>query len=96
MGLFLLYLGTYEFIMAKYRPSILAMSAIYLSNKFLKLSVWHDNLPSVIGSSEPEIKNCALDLFLLVQKSRKSSLTAAPRKFSSAKHMGVSEIQIKI
>ena len=82
--------------MCKYRPSIIAMSSIYLSNKFLKLGMWHQDLPSVIGSTEQEIKNCALDLFLLVQKARKSSLTAVPRKFASQEHCQVSQIQVKL
>lgn len=96
MGLYLLYLSSLEFIMAKYRPSIIAMSSIYLSNKFLKLAIWHEDLPSVIGSTEQEIKNCSLDLFLLVQKQRKSAHTAITRKFSGPKHMQVSQIQIKL
>jgi hypothetical protein len=96
LGLYLLYLSTLEFIMAKYRPSIIAMSAIYLSNKFLKLGMWHADLPSVIGGTEQEIKICALDLFLLVQKARKSSLTAVPRKFSVPKHHHISQIQVKL
>jgi hypothetical protein len=96
MALYLLYLSTLEFIMAKYRPSIIAMSAIYLSNKFLKLDMWHQDLPSVIASTEQEIKNCALDLFLLVQKARKGSLTAVLRKFATSKYSLVSQIQIKL
>ena len=96
LGLYLLYLSTLEFVMAKYRPSVVAMAAIYLSNKFLKLGLWHPDLPSVIGGSETEIKNCALDLFLLVQKARKSSHTAVSRKFAVPSHFHVSEIQVKL
>lgn len=82
--------------MAKYRQSILAMAAIYLSNKFLKLGMWHQDLPSVIGSTEKEIKDCALDLFLLVQKAKMSSLTAIPRKFAVQKYHNISQIQVKV
>lgn len=96
LALYLLYLSTLEFLMAKFRPSIVAMAAIYLSNKFLRLGMWHEDLPSVIGSSEKEIKECALDLFLLVQKAKKSTLTAILRKFSSQKFHYVSQIQIKV
>jgi hypothetical protein len=96
LGLYLMYLSTLEFVMAKYRPSVVAMASIYLSNKFLKLEMWHPDLPSVIGSSEKEIKDCALDLFLLVQKAKKSSLSAVPRKFSVPKYFQVSQIQIRV
>ena len=81
--------------MAKYRPSIVSMGALYLSNKFLKLNMWHQDLPGVIGSTEQEIKSCALDLFLLVQKAKKSTLTAVPRKFSVAKYHSISQLQVK-
>lgn len=96
LGLYLLYLSTLEFLMAKYRPSIIAMASIYLSNKFLRLGMWHPDLPAVIGSSEKEIKDCALDLFLLVQKAKKSTLTAILRKFAVQKYHNISQIQIKV
>lgn len=96
LSLYLLYLSTLEFLMAKYRPSIVAMASIYLSNKFLKLQMWHPDLPSVIGSTEKEIKDCALDLFLLVQKAKKSTLSAVPRKFAVPKYLHVSQIEIRV
>jgi transcription initiation factor TFIIIB Brf1 subunit/transcription initiation factor TFIIB len=85
-----------EFTMARFRPSQIALSAIYLSNKFLKFEKWRAELPNVIGCTEQEIKNCALDLFLLVHKVKKSNLSAIIRRFASEKHMGVSQIQIKL
>ena len=78
--------------MARFRPSQIALSAIYLANKFLKLDKWRNELPHVIGCTEQEVKNCALDLFLLVHKVKKSSLSAIIRRFASAKHMSVSQI----
>jgi hypothetical protein len=50
--MFLLFLSTMEFTMARFRPSQIALSAIYLSNKFLKLDKWRNELPHVIGCTE--------------------------------------------
>ena len=96
LGLYLMYLSTMEFSMARYRPSQMALSAIYLSNKFLKSDKWRKELPQVIGCVENDIKNCSLDMLLLVNKIKRSSLSAVIRKFSSKKHLSVSKIQIKM
>lgn len=96
MGHFLLFISTMEFSLMKHRPSQLALSAIFLANKFLKSGKWFEELPGVVGCSEHDIKNCALELFLLLQKVKKSTLTAALRKYESEEHFGVSQISIKL
>ena len=82
--------------MNRFRPSVLALSISYLANKFLKTDNWDADMTYLINTTEQDIKNCALDVFLLIHKVRKSQLSAVFRKFNHKRYHFVSAIKIKL
>ena len=72
-------LSLVEYKLLKYNPSLLAASAIYLSNKILKKSIGSSHwggttLEEYTHYNEQEIKVCTKDLCLLLQGAQKCSL----------------------
>ena len=85
LSAYILELALLEYKLLKYRPSLLASSAVYLSSKILRrsaarsegLSKWGGTpLEEVTNYSEREVRDCAKDLCLLFQGSERCSLQA--------------------
>mmetsp|Transcript_7195 Transcript_7195/g.10629 ORF Transcript_7195/g.10629 Transcript_7195/m.10629 type:complete len:307 (+) Transcript_7195:41-961(+) len=86
-------LGLVEYQMLRYSPALFAGSALYLANRMLGAEPWPKVLQSNSPFKEHNLKECAKDLFLLMQCSEKSSLQAVKKKFSQSKYLGVSQIR---
>jgi len=95
MSLYLIELALMEYKFLKYRPSILASAALYLSNRLLnKDNMWDQKIGDHIGYKEPMIKPCAKELAAIMQGVVKTSLQAVKRKYSLPQYMEVSNIKI--
>lgn len=96
MARYLIELSLVEYKMLKYSPSLLAASALYLSNKIFKSkAAWSDILARNAKFTEAELRPCAKDLCILMQNADKSNLQAVRRKFSNPKYHSVSKIQLE-
>ena len=99
VGLMLLHISLLEVGMNQYRPSILALSVIYLSSKFLKTNEVITDLnflKMLVNVNDEEIRNCELDIYLLIDKVKSSQLSAVFRKFEKNKYNYVSTMSLKL
>jgi len=99
---FLLELSIVDYKMLKYKASLIASSAIYVSTKLLHKenisyneSIEYDleKLYDLSGYSEEEIKECAKDVCLIYDNSEKTGLLAIRKKYSLPKYDEVSKIK---
>ncbi len=93
---FLLEMSLVEYKMLKYSLSNLASSAVYLVNKIKKKEAWSEVLSRNTRYQEPQIRQCAKDLCLLLQNIEKSNLQAVRKKFSAPKFFEVAKIKLEI
>ena len=93
---FLLEMSLVEYKMLKYSLSNLASSAVYLVNKIKKKEAWSEVLSRNTKYQEPQIRQCAKDLCLLLQNVEKSNLQAVRKKFSAPKFFEVAKIKLEI
>jgi len=87
-------LSLLEYRILKYTPSNIAASALYLACKILKKTAWNECLERNAKYTEQEVRPCAKDLCVLLQNAPKTSLQALRKKFSQAKYMEISKIQL--
>ena len=82
---------------AKYTPSMMAASAIYLSNKIRKRSpAWSDLMVAASGYEESELKTCARELcYLLENADTLSHAKSLKRKFSLPSYYEVTKIRLE-
>ena len=81
---------------AKYSPSMMASSAIYLINKIRKRTPsWSDLMVAASGYEEGELKSCARELCYLLENSENLSNTKSlKRKFSLPTFYEVTKIRL--
>lgn len=81
----------------KFKPSLLAASAIFLVNKIKRAEVvWPDVLVAASGYEERELRSCARELCqLLEQADTLSNIKCLRRKFSLPKYYEVSKIRLE-
>lgn len=92
---YLLELALIDYKMLKHHPSMIAAGALFLSQKIHKVSQpWSDTLSKHSQLTENQLKPCAKDLCLLMQKER-SSLEAVKKKFALSKFREVSKIKLQ-
>ncbi|CAG9332870.1 unnamed protein product [Blepharisma stoltei] len=95
MARYIMELAIVEYKMIRYKPSIVAGSAVYLANKIMNNDcIW----PQALIKNSPyrgnELKPCARELCVLVQGAERCSLQAVRRKFSAQNYSEVSKIDI--
>lgn len=68
LGRMLLEASLFDMRMMKYRPSLMAASAMYLVNKLKKKQeAWEDKMIAATGYEEDELKACAKELLHLLE-----------------------------
>lgn len=80
---------------ARHSNLALAASAVFLVLKIFKLGSWTAEHGKTFGVSEAEIKVCAKDLYMIMQKMDASSLCAVKIKYASAECFEVSKFKIE-
>lgn len=81
----------------KYKPSLLASSAIFLINKIKRAEmVWPDALMAASGYEEKELRSCARELCQLLEEAQiMPNIKCLRRKFSLPKYYEVSNIRLE-
>ena len=93
---YMIELGLLDYRMLKYKPSLLAASAIFLSNKFLKNSeAWPSVLRENSTYRDIDLKTCAKDLCVLLQNANNKNLQSLKKKFSSKSFNQVATLNFK-
>ena len=96
MGKYLLELCLLDFKTMHYRPSLIAASALYTSNRLItKDKQWNNEMASKTGYKDSDLKKIVRQLLILIQSADKSSLTAVKRKYSCEKYGEVSKVAFK-
>ncbi|OMJ68918.1 hypothetical protein SteCoe_33501 [Stentor coeruleus] len=90
---YMIELSLVEYKFLKYKPSNIAASAVYLTQKILKNP--SKSLKSSTTSTDLEIRTCAKDILVLLQKAETCTLQAAKKKYSQPKYYEVAKLQIK-
>lgn len=80
---------------AKYSNLAQVASALFLVLKIFKLGAWTNVHNSLFGVAEAEVRMCAKELYMIMQKMDASSLSAVKRKFASAEYFEVSKFKIE-
>lgn len=94
---YILELSLFDLKCYKYKPSTLASASIYLANKLKKKAkAWGAALEKQTGYSEQEIRPCAKDLLLILEKAATDSLLKSiKKKFSSSSFCEVSKLKFE-
>jgi len=98
---YILELQLLEYRMLKYQSSVLAAGSLYLAWKIVRANEpkkgildWPDTMNKIVCRSEKEIRECAKDLYVLLQNAEKSSLQASRRKYMTEEYKKVSLIKM--
>ena len=91
---YLIELPLIEYRMLKYKPSMIAASAIYVAFHILKKKI-HESLSDATQYTESGIRSCAKDLCILFHGINKINLQAVKKKFSSSKFYKVGLITLE-
>lgn len=78
----------------KHNQSTLAASAIFLVYKIFKKEDWAQKYIDLTNESEDNVKRCAKDLYVALQRAETSELTAIRRKFSHQDYLEVGQYKI--
>lgn len=95
---YLLELSLVNYRMIKFRNSNVAASALYLALKMTKASSsWNETISKHSHYKEQEIRQCAKDLFVLIQTDSQGNgqLQAVKKKFALVKYGEVSKIRLE-
>jgi len=79
----------------KYNNLTLVAGAIFLVLKIFKLGNWTAEYGEMFGVLENDVKICAKDLYIIMQKMDASSLSAVKRKFALPEFFEVSKYKIE-
>ena len=92
---YILELSLFDLKTYKYKPSLLAASAIYLTNKLKKKArCWSPDLEEHCGYTEQDIRPCAKELLLILERASVDPLLKSiKKKFSSASYCEVSKLR---
>lgn len=78
----------------KYTHSVLAASGIFLVNKIFKRESWTQAHIDLTGESEEQVKRCAKDLYMALQRAEAGNLKATQRKFSHQEFLEVGKYKV--
>lgn len=79
----------------KYDNLTLVAGAVFLVNKIFKRGRWTHDYTSACGVNEQEAKNCAKELYCLINQVEQMGLTAIKRKFSTPVYYEVSRFRVE-
>lgn len=82
-------------VVSKHANLTLAASAVFLVLKIFKLGSWTSEHSKQFGITDADLKACARDLYMTMQKIDASSLSAVKRKFATAEFFEVSKFKIE-
>ncbi|CAG9325215.1 unnamed protein product [Blepharisma stoltei] len=92
---YMIELSIIDYKSMRYKPSMIAASAVYLANKILNSDyIWPQSLINNTPYIENELKPCARDLCILLQGAERSPLQAIKKKYSLQSYFEVSQIVI--
>lgn len=91
---YILELALVDYPMTRHQPSLIASAAIYLVHKLQKKEAWNEALEKASKYQESQLRSCAKEMCLLIQKAWKSNLQAVRKKYSSSKYLEVGKIQL--
>lgn len=80
---------------AKYKGLELVVGAIFLVRKIFKCGEWDKQLETLSDLNEKQVKLCARDLFLSLQKVDASEFTSVKRKYAVEEFCEVSKFKIE-
>ncbi|CAG9326044.1 unnamed protein product [Blepharisma stoltei] len=93
-GRFLLELCLVEYHMLRYRPSVIAASAVYLTRKMFKVEpAWTQNLQRISRVDENQLRDCSRDILVVFQAASIHTLTGVKDKFSRKEYLEVAKIR---
>jgi len=86
---YILELSLMDIQMIRYEPSHLVAAATLMSNKLMKQPAWPPMVSRQCKFDLPAVKDCAEDLFGLLEAAQKSPMQAVRKKFSHEKYCSV-------
>ncbi|CAK78899.1 unnamed protein product (macronuclear) [Paramecium tetraurelia] len=94
---YLIELSLLEYSMIQYSNNVLASAAIYLVHKIRRIhpSWSQDQMVSITGLNEIDIRTCAKEMCNLLQGQDKKQFNSLRKKFSLPKYLEVSKIRIE-
>lgn len=93
-GRYLLELCLVEYHMLKYKPSVIAASAVYLTRKMFRVEqAWTQSLARLSRVDESQLRECSKDILVVFQAAAIHSLTGVKDKFSRKEHLEVAKIR---
>lgn len=84
-----------EISAVKHSNLMLTAGALFLVYKIFKLGNWTQNHDKMFELNENEVKICAKDLYVIMQKMDASNLSAIKRKFATPEFFEVSKYKIE-
>ena len=92
-GKYFLEASLIDYSLLKYKPNIIAIACCYIVMKYFNLNGIKFLLNSdKININKKDIKNCAIELYILVKNLSKSSLEALKKKYMSDKFLNVADL----
>jgi cyclin B len=84
-----------DYKMLKYKKSLIAASAVYMMNKIMKIEPeWPETIEKICFYCEEDLKVCAKELCMLLQKAEQGMCQAIKRKFMQPGLFSVAAIHI--
>ncbi|CAG9322803.1 unnamed protein product [Blepharisma stoltei] len=94
---YLLELSLIEYHMLRYKLSLISASVVYLARKIFRIEPhWSKALGRQARVDESELKECARDLYVLLQGATLNPLEGIKEKFSRKDFMEVAKIRINV
>ena len=91
---FVLELSLVDYKFIRFKPSVMAVSAIITAQRILKFACRDPALATQYN--ENDVRCCAKEMILVVVKAQNSSLQGVRKKFMSDKYMAVAKVEVKI
>jgi cyclin B len=91
---FALELSLVDYRFIRFRPSVLAVSAIVAAQRILKFAC--RELAEACKASEADVRTCSKEMVFVLVKSHNSNLQGTRKKFLSDKYLGVAKVEIRL
>ena len=95
LGLMLQETSQLEFSFYRYRPSVLAFSIISFVTRLVKYKM-QKNLARTIKTTEEEVRECCLSVFLLWKQLKQTQIKNITKKYESAEFCCVSKLDVTL
>ena len=92
-ALYLIELSLIEVKMYKWSYQQLTTAALYIAKKILKRPpTWSSFMATQTGLTEEEVRQCSMDIAIIMKEGKSQAYEAVNRKFSLAKYLEVAKI----